>query len=249
MIVATRKRDPLLAMVLEVADALLSDGAEGTGSGAHLRGLQVLCRHARSLTKGDLATVAAPSDDASWLELVVADGARAAELLGTRFPRERSVSGDVIRTGQTVVLADARLDHRAYQPIVATGGIGPAILLPIGAPHHRIGTLAVCREAGRPMFTERQVAVAEAMAAQASVALTLCDARQHLHEATEVAGSRDAAVALHDVVVQRLFGIGLTLQVLASRPAEDVADRLGALAAELDATVDEIRREVLDRTA
>jgi signal transduction histidine kinase len=56
-------------------------------------------------------------------------------------------------------------------------------------------------------------------------------------------------VALHDVVVQRLFGIGLTLQVLASRPTDDVADRLGLLAAELGETVDEIRREVLERTA
>ena len=136
---------------------------------------------------------------------------------------------------------------------MAAGTIGPLILLPIGTPQHRIGTLLVARQPGRPPFSERQVAVAEAMAAQASVALTLDDARQHLreasHEANAVAGSRDAAVALHDVVVQRLFGIGLTLQVLASRPTDDVADRLGLLAAELGETVDEIRREVLERTA
>jgi GAF domain-containing protein len=238
-------------MVLEVSDALLAEGSDDGAhqADAHLRGLEVLCRHARTLTKGDLATVAAPAEDAAWLELVVAEGLHADRLLGQRFPRERSVSGDVIRTGQTIVLPDARQDPRAHQPVVALGEIGPTILLPIGAPHHRIGTLAVARQAGRVAFAERQVAVAEAIAAQASVALTLGDVRRHLREATEMAGSRDAAIALHDVVVQRLFGIGLTLQVLASRPGEDVADRLAALAAELGETVDEIRREVLDRTA
>ena len=56
-------------------------------------------------------------------------------------------------------------------------------------------------------------------------------------------------MALHDVVVQRLFGIGLSLQVLASRPTDDVTDRLGILAKELGETIDEIRREILDRSA
>jgi len=249
--VTTLRRDPVLAMVLEVSSALLSDGHDGVDP--HLRALEALCRHLRRLTKGDLSTVAAPAEDAAWLELVVADGLHADRLLGTRFPRERSVSGEVIRTGQTVVLEDARLDPRAHQPVVAIGQLGPMILLPIGTPQHRIGTLSVARQAGRPTFSERQVAVAEALAAQASVALTLDDARQHLREANlennEVAGSRDAAVALHDVVVQRLFGIGLSLQVLASRPTDDVTDRLGSLAEELGQTIDEIRREILDRSA
>jgi GAF domain-containing protein len=235
-------------MVLEVSAALLAD-PEHTGVDPHLRGLQLLCQHARSLTKGDLAMVAAPSEDAAWLEVAVAEGHHQDRVLGMLVPREQSISGEVIRTGQTVVLPDARQDARSYKPLTTTAEVGPAIFLPVGAPHHRIGSLALARLPGRPAFSDRQVAVAEAMAAQASVVLTLDDARQHLREANEVAGSRDAAVALHDVVVQRLFGIGLSLQVLASRPTDDVADRLGSLAADLGQTIDEIRREILDRSA
>jgi hypothetical protein len=51
-----------------------------------------------------------------------ADGVHADELAGTMFPIEGSVSGEVIRTGRTVVLADAAGDRRVRQPALRAGG-------------------------------------------------------------------------------------------------------------------------------
>jgi hypothetical protein len=70
-----------------------------------------------------------PLDD-ERLAVEAADGLLAAELLGTVFSAEGSVTGEVIRTGRAVVLADASADPRSAQPIVRAG-VGPAVFVPL----------------------------------------------------------------------------------------------------------------------
>jgi len=71
--------------------------------------LALIVGHARALVGADLATLALPVDD-ERLAVEAADGLLAAELLGTVFPAEGSVTGEVMRTGKAVVLADAAGD-------------------------------------------------------------------------------------------------------------------------------------------
>ena len=47
------------------------------------------------------------------------------------FPVERgSVTGDVIRTGKTITVADAAADGRVVQPVVRAG-VGLALFVPL----------------------------------------------------------------------------------------------------------------------
>src|SRR5215216_1806690 len=73
--------------------------------------LGLIVRHARALAGTDMAAVAVPVDG-ERLAVEAADGLLAGQLLGTVFPAEGSVTGDVIRTGKAVVLADAGADPR-----------------------------------------------------------------------------------------------------------------------------------------
>ena len=77
------------------------------------------------------------------------------------------------------------------------------------------GVLTVSREPGRSRFTEVDLGTAADFARQASVALRLAAGRaDRLRLATLEDRSRIAR-DLHDHVIQRLFGAGLSLQALA----------------------------------
>ena len=65
--------------------------------------------------------------DESSLVLVFAQGEHAEDLVGLRFGRDRSLSGEVMRTGQAIILEDASADKRAHQPMVRVGDMGPAM--------------------------------------------------------------------------------------------------------------------------
>jgi GAF domain-containing protein len=91
--------------------------------------LALVVRHARELAGADLASLARPAG-AGRLTVEAADGLLAEQLRGTVFPAEGSVTGEVIRTGKAVVLADASADDRVVQPIVRAE-VGPAMFIPL----------------------------------------------------------------------------------------------------------------------
>jgi GAF domain-containing protein len=90
--------------------------------------LGLVVGHARALVGADLATLALPTGD-DRMAVEAADGLLAEQLRGTVFPAEGSVTGEVVRTGKAVVLADAAADDRSAQPIVGAG-VGPALFVP-----------------------------------------------------------------------------------------------------------------------
>jgi GAF domain-containing protein len=110
------------AQRLEAIRAITTAILAGTDTG-ELLGLIV--RHARALAGADVATLALPAGPGD-LRVEAADGLFAEELLGASFPIEGTVTGEVIRTGKAVVLADASADDRTAQPIVRAG-VGPAL--------------------------------------------------------------------------------------------------------------------------
>jgi hypothetical protein len=88
--------------------------------------------------------------DGDRLAVEAADGSLADRLRGTVFPAQGSVAGDVVRTGEAVVLADAGADPRAAQPIVAAG-VGPAVFIPLAVRGRVLGTLTVANGRGGPL--------------------------------------------------------------------------------------------------
>jgi signal transduction histidine kinase len=228
------------AQRLEAIRAISTAILAGTDTG-ELLGLIV--GHARALVGADLATLALPVDD-DQLAVEAADGLLAAELLGTVFPAEGSVTGDVIRTGKAVVLADAGTDPRGAQPIVRAG-VGPAVFVPLAVRGRTLGTLTVANGHGGDLLRETEVQLVETFAEQAAVALEYARLQGQLQRLAVLEDRERIAKELHDGAIQALFAVGMGLQGSALLATDDdLRGRLQHAVEELDRVIRDLRNYI-----
>ena len=233
---AARRSQRWMQASAEVTTALLS----GTEPG------EVLARitsQARDLSDADLAVLALPDEEGRGLTVTYADGDGAQAVRGLVLPTGQSLSGQVLATGDPVTSADFAADERASTAArAAMSHVGPAVIFPLGAPGSRRGVLTIGRRHGRTPFPQAEAAFAASFAAQAGVALELAASRAEA-ERLSVYQDRDRiARDLHDLVIQRLYATGMSLQgtmPMISRP--EVADRVSRAVDDMDQTIREIR--------
>jgi len=232
-----RTRQRWLEAVRQIATAILA-GAQPNEA------LHVIARHARELIGVDLALVAVPHGSAS-LRVAVADGERAPELLGEVYPIAGSMSGEVVRTGEPIVVRDAAMDERAYQPIVRAGRIGPAVIVPLSSQGRAFGTLTAANVTGGPTFGDEEVRLLQAFADQAALALEYARAQQDVERLAVLEDRERIARELHDGVIQALFAVGMGLQgtALSAEDTEHGKQIEGAVA-ELDRVIRDLRNYI-----
>jgi signal transduction histidine kinase len=233
---AARRSQRWMQASAEVTTALLS-GAEPGEVLARITG------QARELSDADIAVLALPDDAGQFLTVTYADGEGAQAVRGVVLPVRQSLSGKVLATGDPVTSADfAGDEHAAVAARAAMGHVGPAVVFPLGAPGSRRGVLTIGRRHGREPFPPAQAAFAASFAAQAGVALELAASRAEA-ERLSVYQDRDRiARDLHDLVIQRLYATGMSLQgtmPMISRP--EVAERVTRAVDDMDQTIKEIR--------
>lgn len=234
----SRRRERWLAASQEVTTALLS-GVQPDAV------LEQIVGHARQLVGADVATVAVPHDRVT-LQLRVADGLFSDRLRGVRFPRDASISGQVMDTGRTR-LADVGTDTRDAQPVVALGGFGPTLFVPLSARGETFGTLLVSNRGGGRQFTPDDVQLVEAFAHQASLAADYERLQRELRRLSVIDERDRIGRDLQDTVIGQLFSVGLQLESLGARLGErqpEVARQLAALVDALDDAIVETRSRV-----
>ena len=225
-----------LEAIREITTAILA----GTDTGELL---ELIVGHARALVGADLATLALPVDD-ERLAVEAADGLLADELRGTVFLAEGSVTGEVLRTGKAVVLADAASDGRSAQPIVRAG-VGPAVFVPLAVRGRTLGTLTVANASGGALLRETAVQLVETFAEQAAVALEYARLQGELQRLAVLEDRERIAKELHDGAIQALFAVGMGLQgsaLLAGDP--ELRDRLQNAVEELDRVIRDLRNYI-----
>jgi signal transduction histidine kinase len=207
---------------------------------------EVLARitsQARELADADLAILALPDEAGRVLMVTYADGDEAQRVRGLTLPVGQSLSGQVLSSGDSVISADFAADVRAAAAArTAMSHIGPAVVFPLGARGVARGVLTIGRLHGRAPFPAAEASFAASFAAQAGVALELAASRAEA-ERLSVYQDRDRiAHDLHDLVIQRLYATGMSLQgtmPMVSRP--EVADRINHAVDAMDETIKEIR--------
>jgi GAF domain-containing protein len=233
---AARRSQHWIQGSAEVTTALLS----GTDPDEVLARVTSL---ARELSDADLAILALPSEEGRWLTVTYADGEDAQTVRGLALPIGQSLSGRVLASGGAVISADFAADERAANVArSAMSQIGPAVVFPLGAHGGARGVLTIGRRHGRAPFQATEASFAASFAAQAGVALELAASRAEA-ERLSVYQDRDRiARDLHDLVIQRLYATGMSLQgtmPMISRP--EVADRINRAVDAMDETIKEIR--------
>jgi signal transduction histidine kinase len=126
---------------------------------------------------------------------------------------------------------------------------GPAVVVPLAARSGVLGLLSVVRRADGPAFTDADVRMVHAFAGHAALAVEfsrISADRQRL----AVLEDRDRiAQDLHDLVIQRLFAVGLGLQSVTPRVGDaDVAEKVSGFIDDLDGTIQAIRTAIFSLT-
>lgn len=232
----SRRRQRWSAALADVTAALLSGGSDDV--------LGVVADRVASVIDVDLVCVVVPAEGD---ELVVstARGAGSAELVGRRYPRESTLVGVALETGQVASSAgQGSQDKFDWQP-----SLGPTVAIPLAAFDQTLGALTISRTDPGARFTEADVEMAADFAAQASVAIELSRARSDRQQLELVEDRNRIARDLHDHVIQRLFGSGLGLQALASTAPEPLRLGIAEQVDAIDAAIAEIRTAVFALTS
>ena len=225
---------------LEAVRAITTSILAGTDTGELL---SLVVGHARELVGADLATLALPAGT-DRLVIEAADGLLSEELQGTTFPMSGSVTGDVLRTGKAVALADAGADDRMAQPIVRAG-VGPALFIPLAVRGHTLGSLTVANVSGGPPLREAAVQLVETFAEQAAVALEYARLQGELKRLAVLEDRERIAKELHDGAIQALFAVGMGLQGSALLATDDdLRGRLQHAVEELDRVIRDLRNYI-----
>lgn len=224
----SRRRERWAAAAAEMSAGMFSDE---TG-----RPLELLADKLLSLT--DAATVVIVSElGESLMSVDVARGRHCEELAGAVIPLAGTLSGRVIESGQPLQVAEDTITLGER-----TLSWGPTVVVPLLGSSGRAMALAIRRPLGGSRFTDGDVDLTADLAAQAAIALELARGRADRQQLALMQERARIARDLHDHVIQRLFGAGLSLQVVAGRvddPAlgRALADQIEAL----DAAIAEIR--------
>jgi len=229
-----RLRASWLSASSEISTAVLS------GEPAD-RVLELITGKALEVSGADVVMLALPAGDALRYQHVA--GVAAEDYRGLLVPADY-LAGEVARTGRAVVVE--QIDGPAGAAGAAPGSAGASMLMPLNAGGRTTGVLVFGSRRGGRRFSEDELATAQAFADQAALALVMgraSDERQRL----AVLEDRDRiARDLHDLVIQRLFATGLSLQALSRRPELPpvVQERLARAVGDLDETIVEVRTTI-----
>jgi signal transduction histidine kinase len=236
---AARRQQRWIQASAEVTTRLLS-GADPD------QVLAEVTRKARDLAGADLVALALPDEEGRRLTIVYADGEGAEAARGLVLSAGQSLSGRVLATGEPVTCDDFAADERAAGAArVAMSQIGPATLFPLGAPGNVRGVLTVGRRHGAAPFPQGHADMVASFAAQAGVALELAAHRADAERLSLYEDRDRIAQDLHDLVIQRLYATGMSLQAampMISRP--EVASRISNAVDAMDETIKDIRATI-----
>ena len=234
-----RRQQRWLTASAEVTRALLS-GADVDDA------LGLIAAKSLEMSGADLVMLALPTpggDDLLQIEHAVGDGA--AEALGMVLPAGGSASGLVLASGQVVTIPDFSHDERVATVARQRLNLGTAVLVPLGAAGNVRGVLTAGRRPGAMPLPPAAADMLVTFASQAGIALELAEHRRQA-ERVAVYEDRDRiARDLHDLVIQRLYATGISLQGAAGMiVVPEVADRVSRAVDALDETIREIRSTI-----
>lgn len=234
----TRQRERWLDALRDITSEILG------GSDAESQ-LANIAEHARELAGADSATILTISSTPDQLVVAAAVGASAADVRGESVPSAKSISGDVMRSGQPLVTDDAAGHSGAYQPVLRLGRVGPAIFVPLRVGGRATGTLMVANLKGGRRFDRGTVRLVETFADQASVAMEYAGAQAYIRRIGLMEERERIAKELHDGVIQSLFAVGMGLQGTALMSGSaDQAVRIEGAVGELDGVIRDLRNYI-----
>jgi signal transduction histidine kinase len=197
------------------------------------------------MSGADLVVLALPANGGTQLVIEHAVGEGAEEAVGLALPLTASASGIVLNSGKPLSLDDFSADERVAPAAREHLRLGPAVVFPLGAPGNVRGILTAGRRPGSMPMAPAAVEMLISFAAQAGIGLELAAHRRDA-ERLAVYEDRDRiARDLHDLVIQRLYATGMSLEGVSARLGDsDNGRRVSGAVDALDETIKAIRSAI-----
>jgi signal transduction histidine kinase len=227
---ATR-RQKWLEAGMDVSERLMGN------PGAEAAGLDLIAEGALQQSESAVALIAFPDPGGRVLRCGTAVGA-------SEFTAGQPLAADcppvahVLRTGESVLCGAAEL----WADAPAVEELGPVLVAALGHRGTHAGILILARQQGSSGYGQVDVEMNEVYCSRAALALELAHA--HLIREQQVVFSDRDRIArdLHDLVIQRIFAAGLSVQSLRRHTPDPVAQqRINAITGELDETIRGLR--------
>ena len=207
--------------------------------------LELVTQQALEMSGADLVVLALPTGNRGTLVIEHACGDGADAALGLVLPAEQSASGIVMASGKPLTVEDFRTDPQVAQVARAHMPLGPAVLVPLGPAGDVRGVLTAGRNQGALPLSADAVDMLITFAAQAGIGLELAEHRSDAQRLLLFEDRDRIARDLHDLVIQRLFATGMSLQSATARMDDpEVAGRVEKAVDALDETIREIRSAI-----
>lgn len=227
----SRRLQRLSVALAEINAALLSPDAGDV--------FGVLAERVATLVDVDMVCIVVSNPLTGDYRIETARGSGAASLEGIEVRASNSLLSAAMSDGG-VVVADGIIGILSDE-LHDDGGSTVAVpLIVTGVP---VGALCVSRDEKGRRFSPEDLSTFAEFAAQAGLALALAQARVDRQRLDLIEERARIARDLHDNVIQRLFGTGLSLQALAAQlPAHAAA--IAAQVGEIDAAIADFRTAI-----
>ncbi|MGH9020360.1 MAG: PAS domain S-box protein [Acidimicrobiales bacterium] len=202
--------------------------------------LSLICERAGELVNAPVATICR---QVAGSPVVLAGTGASATMVGTVLSASDSFAGRVIRAGE--VLETAHRHDLSAADVSDAMPDGPTLGVPVVMGAVTVASLTFVRDVGSPGYSHIDRMFAENLATQIAIAFEFERARFD-RERAMLSGDRERiARDLHDLVVQRLFGVGISLQsALPDVAGEFASERVNDAIDQLDETIREIRNTI-----
>ncbi|GGV32139.1 sensor histidine kinase [Streptomyces spectabilis] len=234
----TRLRERWMRASAQVTSTLLS-GAPSTEV------LRLIVEQAREIVSADVGMIAEYVANSEEMRPLLAVGADAERRGGLVLPAREGLVGAALDTAEPVVSADISHDPLGRGDGSPWAGLGPVVAVPLGAGGKSRGVLVLGRLSGRTPFSDADAGPLLGFAGQAALALELADRRRDAEQITLLQDRDRIARDLHDLAIQRLFAVGMTLQSTQRFvDHSEAVERLSRAVDDLDDTIKIIRSTI-----
>lgn len=212
--------------------------------------LKLVADRARGVASADFVALLMPEDEDTLIVEAVS-GAEPDGVLGEMVETGHSLAGDAVRLRETVVVPNTEVEPRYERHKTPNWpDLGSLLVLPLHSDDG-VGALIVGWLRGHQTDRwELDPAVPQRFADQAALVLQVTRAQEDQARLAVFEDRDRIGRDLHDLVIQRLFGIGLMLDNttrLISSP--EAVDRLSSAIDDIDATIKDIRRTIFALSA
>ena len=233
--------------IQSLLDAILSLSAELSLAET----LQHIVKAGARLTQARYAALGVPNETGTYLAEFLTTGLSEEEetRIGHR-PRGHGLLGAILRGGETIRLRDLTADPRSYGFPPNHPPMRSFLGTPIRYKGIALGNLYLTDKRGAEEFTADDERMVELLASHAGAAIENARLYTQVQQLRVVEERQRIGMDLHDGIIQSIYAVGLTLEVmdgqLADGDTSGARDRLRAAIEGLNTTIRDIRAYILD---